>query len=186
MPVALVRRRKGSWKRARRFLSRDWQTYYIPVRWGWVVVAGRLGQQLRLVELWRDGTSKFKQTLSEQHKHWAKMKKKKTQQQTSDATHIAPLESVILGNHHSLVKHCAVTKYDDGDPRKAGELIIKTMGAAWIVECRDKDQLLKLVVIQQTLDDALTLAALLLDSEDAPWEPDTWAQQQAARASKKK
>jgi len=94
------------------------------------------------------------------------------------------MESVILAKYHSLVAHCAATRYDDGDPRQPGWFTVKTLGSAWLVEVKDPDTCARLVVIQATLDDAITLAALLLDSEECPWEPDPWLT--AAKAKKKK
>jgi len=112
-----------------------------------------------------------------------KMKKKKQVGQPSDAMHLAAMESTILSKHHSLVAHCAVTKYDDGDTRQPGWWTLKTMGSAWVVEVKDPDTCMRLVVVQQTADEALTLASLLLESEEAPWEPDPWLT--AAKAKKK-
>jgi len=110
------------------------------------------------------------------------MKKKKQVGVVNDAHHLAALESELLAKHHALIAHCAVSKYDDGDPRKPGWFTVKTMGSAWVVEVKDPDTCARLVVVQQTFDDALTLANLLLESEEAPWEPDPWL----ARASTEK
>lgn len=115
-----------------------------------------------------------------------KMKKKKSAATVSDARHLAAVESVMFSGHQSLVSHCCVTKYDDGDVRQPGWWTVKTMGSAWVVEVKDPDTAARLVVVQQTLDEALTLAALLLESEEAPWEPDQWLAQQKARTAKKK
>jgi hypothetical protein len=100
--------------------------------------------------------------------------------------HVAAMESQLFHKHHSLVAHMAVTAYEDGDRRIPGWISIKTIGAAWQVEIKDPDTLQLMRVTQATLDDALTLAALLLDSDDAPWEPDTWAQQRAKEKKPKK
>jgi len=112
------------------------------------------------------------------------MKKKKPVGAVADALHLAAMESDLLSKHQALVAHCAATKYDDGDPRKPGWWTIKTMGSAWVCEVKDPDTAARLVVVQQTLDDALTLANLLLESEEAPWEPDPWLAR--ANAEKKK
>jgi hypothetical protein len=113
------------------------------------------------------------------------VKKKTPKLQPGDLpAHLAAMDSVMFGKHHSIVAHCAATKYDDGDPRQTGWLTMKTMGSAWVVEVKDPDTCARLVVVQQTIDDALTLTALLLDSEEAPWEPDPWLT--AARSKKKK
>lgn len=112
------------------------------------------------------------------------MKRRASPGSRPDALHLAPIESDILGRHHALVSHCCELKYDDGEPRQPGWWTVKTMGSAWVVEVKDPDSCCRLVVVQQTLDEAFTLAALLLDSEEAPWEPDPWLS--AQRAKKKK
>lgn len=113
------------------------------------------------------------------------MKKKKQAGQPADAAHLAAMESGIFTKLHPLIAHVAATKYDDGDNRKPGWFTVKTMGSAWVVEIKDPDTCMRLVVVQQTLDDALILASVLLESEEAPWEPDPWLQQQASRNKKK-
>lgn len=113
------------------------------------------------------------------------MKKKNAPTNVSGQKHLASVESNILGQCHALVKHCAVTAYDDGDPRKPGWITIKTFGAAWQVEAKDPDSCLSIRVVENSLDEALMLLNLLLESDEAPWEPDQWLQQQAAKARKK-
>lgn len=109
--------------------------------------------------------------------------RKKSPRTTAPGTqaHLAPVESTILSQHHSIVKHCCVTRYDDGDPRQPGWISIKTVGGVWQIEAKDPDTTQFLRVQQPHLDDAITLLALLLDSEDAPWEFDSWAAQQKNR-----
>jgi len=88
------------------------------------------------------------------------------------ATHLAPIESNTFSKLTSLVAHCCVVKYDDGEPRRPGWFTIKTQGAAWTVQVKDPDSASQLQAVGQSLDDALCLADLLLSSEEAPWEPD--------------
>lgn len=118
---------------------------------------------------------------------WEEMKvkkKKKPEGGASTHTHLAALETVLLGGHHSIVKHCAVTRYDDGDPRQPGWITLKTLGGVWQIEAKDPDTCQFLRVQQPSLDDAITLLALLLDSDEAPWEHDPWAARQ--KSTKKK
>jgi len=98
---------------------------------------------------------------------------------TGDASqkHLAALESVLFGKLQAIVSHLAITQYDDGAPRRPGWITLKTLGAAWVVEAKDPDSCCKLSVVQNTLDDALAALCLLLESEEAPWEPDPWLQQ---------
>jgi hypothetical protein len=99
---------------------------------------------------------------------------------------LAAVESTLLGGHLELVKHCSITRYDDGDPRKPGWFTIKTMGSAWVVQVKDPDAGLSLTATGQTLDDAITLADLLLGSEEAPWEPDPFLKRLTANSKPKK
>lgn len=92
--------------------------------------------------------------------------------------HLAAMESKVLDKFFNLVAHCAITKYDDGDPRRPGWITLKTMGSAWVLEAKDPDSCSRMTASAGTLDDALTLLDLLLGSEEAPWEPDPWLRQQ--------
>lgn len=113
------------------------------------------------------------------------MKKKKKASEVVNAKHLAALESLLFSKMHSIVAHCAVTQYDDGDPREVGWITVKTFGSVWQVEAKDPDTCQYIRVQQPTLDEALMMLALLLDSEDAPWERDVWAEQQRAKRRKK-
>lgn len=99
--------------------------------------------------------------------------------------HLAALESEYFREHMSLVEHMAMLQYEDGDPRRAGWLTIRTMGAAWQVVVKDPDGASSFTAVGRTLDEALDTAALLLGSEEAPWEPDTWLEKDAKRGGKK-
>jgi hypothetical protein len=99
-------------------------------------------------------------------------------------THIAPVESDVLSKFPSLVAHCSVCRYDDGDARKTGWFTIKTQGAAWVVQVKDPNACAQLQCIGETLDDALALAELLLSSEKAPWEPDMFLKRQNSSSKK--
>jgi len=88
--------------------------------------------------------------------------------------HSAALESQIFGKLLPLLAHCAVNRYDDGDPRRTGWFTVKTMGSIWVVTLKEPDTALSLSCTGQTFDDALVLADLMLQSDDAPWEPDVF------------
>ena len=100
--------------------------------------------------------------------------------------HLAALESVVFGKLQAIVSHIGVTQYDDGEARKPGWITLSTLGSSWKVEAKDPDSCSKLVVVQTTLDDALALLCVLLESEEAPWEPDTWLAASAAKSKAKK
>lgn len=118
--------------------------------------------------------------------HWERettwMKKKKLQVAEQAPVHSAAIESVLFSTVHSIVAHCATTRYEDGDPRQPGWITITSQGSTWKVTVKDPDAAASFVVIAPTIDEALGMAALLLDSDDAPWAHDKWL----AKGQKKK
>lgn len=113
------------------------------------------------------------------------MKKRIAKSVLGDAKHLAPVESEILSSLMPLIEHCAVRKYDDGDPREPGWFTVKTQGAAWIVQVKDPDGCCSFQAVGETLDKALQTASLLLSCDDAPWEPDSFLAASAARRKRK-
>lgn len=109
------------------------------------------------------------------------MKKKKVLGASSECLHQAAMESVVLSALHPLIAHCAVTRYEDGDKRLPGWWTVTTSGVTWKVTVKDPDSAASFAVTAPTLDEALTLACLLLESEEAPWEHDQWLQKGRAR-----
>jgi len=170
------RRRRGSLGKNWTRFECDWSGRKIELaaRRGWGYSAWALTRKTgEKVSLW--GVSCYQEMEA--------MRKKVRQDASPAQQHVAALESTLFGKHHSIVAHCAVTRYDDGDPRQPGWISIRTFGSVWQVEAKDPDTCQFLRVTQPTLDDALTMLALLLDATDAPWEPDPWAK---SRSTKKK
>lgn len=99
--------------------------------------------------------------------------------------HKAAVETDLLAKHHSIVAHCAVTRYDDGEPRRPGWIVLKTLGERWVVEAKDPDAGARLTVSDESLDEALSCMAVLLAADDAPWESDPFLKQQAKPKKKK-
>lgn len=89
-------------------------------------------------------------------------------------SHLAAMETNILDRFPSLIAHTAVTRYDDGEPRRPGWWTVETQGSSWRIRVKDPDSAQSLTVVGASLDDALTLAELLLSSEEAPWEHDAF------------
>lgn len=114
------------------------------------------------------------------------MKKRAAKTEGADVRHVAALETNILRDLLPLVEHCAVKKYDDGDPREPGWIQVRTQGAAWSVTVKDPDTCTSFQAVADTLDKALETAALLLSCDDAPWERDIWLEQSKARSGRKK
>lgn len=88
--------------------------------------------------------------------------------------HSAAMESALFGRLLPFLAHMAVNRYEDGEPRKPGWVTLKTLGAIWVVQMKEPDTALSLTVTGQTIDDALALADLMLQSDEAPWEPDAF------------
>jgi len=101
-----------------------------------------------------------------------------------DAVHAAPVESTILGQCHSLIAHCATTRYEDGSSRKCGWMTIGTNGSAWTVTVKEPDVCASMRVTAPTLDEALLEMSVLLEADNAPWEQDPWLQARAPRKKK--
>lgn len=112
------------------------------------------------------------------------MKKRGPKTGSGGEKHLAALETSRFNDMLSLVEHCAIRLYEDGDPREPGWVTIKTQGAAWCVQVKDPDAAVSFTAVADTLDKALETASLLLSCDEAPWEPDTFLA--AARARKKK
>lgn len=85
--------------------------------------------------------------------------------------HLAALETELLRDHLSVVEHLALLQYEDGSPRQTGYLGVWTQGSQWMARITDKDGDATLTAGGRTLDEALTLLAMLLGADDAPWEP---------------
>ena len=118
-------------------------------------------------------------------KEWPKMKKRVSKTVMGDSNHLAPMETERFRDMLSLVEHMAVRKYDDGDARETGWVTIKTHGAAWVAQVKDPDGCCSFSAVGETLDKALETAALLLSCDEAPWEPDSFLAQAAARKKRK-
>lgn len=102
------------------------------------------------------------------------MKKRVAKAASGDAKNLAPLDSVYFSDMLSLLEHCAVVKYDDGEPRETGWITIKTKGNAWVVQVKDPDGGCSIDVIGETLDKALEDAAKLITCDECPWMTDVF------------
>lgn len=94
--------------------------------------------------------------------------------------------SKLLLKCPNVVQHCSVAVYDDGKEREPGTLIVFTRGKQWTVLAKDPDTGSKLVVTQDTIDEALLGLDLLLGSPDTQWERDDYARSGRKRRSKGK
>lgn len=140
----------------------------------------RYGLAVTGVERWSDGPIPHFVPDWTRGLKW--MKKKKVKGDASGSVHSAAMESTLFSGLHSLVAHCATTRYEDGDQRQVGWITITTQGPTWRVTVKDPDSAASFVVTAPTLDEALTMASLLLEADDAPWAHDKWL----AKGAKKK
>lgn len=181
----LTRRRLPAIRfRPRRRCSKDWQALLVrvgPFHWHLVT---RQGFGVTLWGVNYDGHFQPWWSNLSWYGDLLMVKRRQANPTAPEVAHLAPVESNVLGKCMALVSHCAATKYDDGTPRQPGWLTIRTRGSAWEIEIKDPETCSRLVVIQQTIDDALALATVLLDAEDAPWEADQWLV--AAKAKQKR
>lgn len=114
-----------------------------------------------------------------------KMKKRKIGEGAgTTASHLAAMETTLFDKHPNIVKHLALTKYEDGSPRTPGKMMLGTLGTAYVVTWKEPDAFAELPVTAANLDDAFALSDLLLGSDDAPWQVDKFAMQRAPKQKK--
>jgi len=85
--------------------------------------------------------------------------------------HLAALESEYLAEVQPVVEALGMLQYEDSSPRQPGYLGIWTQGSTWFVRLQDKDADAQMTCEGRTVDEALDTLAVLLGSENAPWEP---------------
>lgn len=113
------------------------------------------------------------------------MKRKRQAVEQAGGVASAALNSKMLADVLPIVQHLAVRTYDDGAPRTPGTLMVKTVGSMWQMIAKDPDSKQQLLVLAASLDDALLLLSMLLEAEDAPWEPDPYARDTGPKKNKK-
>jgi len=113
------------------------------------------------------------------------MKKKQSKPGEEAGNHLAAMETTLFNDLMALLEHCATRRYDDGDARETGWFTIKTQGAAWVCTVKDPDTGCSFSTVGDTVDKALSSAALLLACEEAPWELDRWLQDSKQQKKKK-
>jgi hypothetical protein len=99
---------------------------------------------------------------------------------------LASLDSIFFLELQNLVNHCAVTRYDSGNARQPGWIVIKTVGTIWSVSVKDPDSCLQVGSVGITLDEALATANLLVAADNGPWELDRYLERRPGRPKGKK
>lgn len=91
--------------------------------------------------------------------------------------------SVMFGGVPTILEHLATTAYDDGSPRKTGELRVRMEGLLYAVQLTCVDTRTFFSVTAPLIDDAISAAALLAACDDCPWEPAHWLMPNAKKKS---
>lgn len=112
------------------------------------------------------------------------MKKPSPKQTSSDAPHLAAVETNVLASCMPLVEHCSFVRYEDGTPRAAGWFTLTTSGPLWRLTVKEPTAGVSFSVVADTLDDCLAAACLHLSTPDCPWEADRFLE--ANKGSQKK
>lgn len=112
------------------------------------------------------------------------VKKKEMSKAAAEASHLAAMETERFADMLSLVEHLATVKYEDGDPRQPGFIILRTNGSAYQAVVKDPDTGMAFTAAGKTLDEALETAALYLGTDSAPWEPDAFLKRQVKKKGK--
>lgn len=115
---------------------------------------------------------------------WPDMAIKRRKADEGTSPNLVEMSSAYLEKLLPLIEHCAARQYDDGSPREPGWITIKTQGSAWVVQVKDPDTACSFTSVAATIDNALETAAIMLASDEAPWERDAFLE--AANARKKK
>lgn len=98
----------------------------------------------------------------------------------------APHTSVLMAKLAPVLEWCALTSYEDGSPRTPGTFRIATRGQLWSFTVTDPDAAARLTVVSGSPDETLKLLVAYLGADNAPWEPDPYAQRpQTAPKSRK-
>lgn len=171
--------------RPRQWSSKEWRGLILPFGRLDLHLAVKRGWGVTVWAILKEGYSIPQWPTAEWYGDLEVVKKRQSKKAGETVSHLAPMESNVLAKCHALVAHCAATQFDDATPRKPGWFTVSTIGSAWKVEVKDPETCCRLTVIQQTLDDALALAAVLLEAEDAPWEPDPWLAKSQGAMKKK-
>jgi hypothetical protein len=89
----------------------------------------------------------------------------------STVKHLAPLESEMFKDHLAVIEVLAMLQYAEGTPREPGYLGMWTQGATWFIRVQDKTGEAQMTAEGRTAEEAWDTLALLLGSDNPPWEP---------------
>jgi len=85
--------------------------------------------------------------------------------------HLAPLETELFKDHMAILEVLAMLQYADGTPRECGYLGMWVQGYTWFLRVQDKTGDAQMTAEGRTAEEAWDTLAVLLGSENPPWEP---------------
>lgn len=97
-----------------------------------------------------------------------------------------PSASTLLPKLPALREFITATKYEDNTPREPGYFTVRNRVTTFEVTVYDPDSASRISARGKTLDEALGLVEQLIGVEEAPWEPDAYLAQLAAKKRPRK
>lgn len=97
-----------------------------------------------------------------------------------------PSDSKALAKFPLLREFLSATQYEDGAIRTPGYCTIRPRFIEWEITLYDPDGGVRVAIRARTLDDMLQAVEVVLSASEAPWEPDSYLQDQLAKRGKKK
>lgn len=174
--VQSSRVRSWSWKAPRRGRSASRAAGARMIGWRnlWFELTTRPFVGIAVTATWNEQRGSRFQRPPDQVWEFPNVKKKSTSSAGSTDRHLAALESSLFAQHLPLLEHCAVIRYDDGDPRLSGWLRLGVLGGAWTLDVKDPDTEMSFRLVDASVDKLWDAAALLLACDEAPFSADPY------------
>jgi len=103
---------------------------------------------------------------------WEKLSVKKVKiSERATVKHLAALENEMFKEHMPILEVLAMLQYADGTPREPGYLGMWVQGYTWFIRVQDKTGKAQMTAEGRTAEEAWDTLAVLLGSENPPWEP---------------
>jgi len=175
-----------SWKRPRKGQGASKAAGVKMVGWRnlWFELTTRPFVGICATAVWNESRGARFQRAPDARWEFPNVKKKSTSSGASTDRHLAALESSLFAQHLPLLEHCAVIRYDDGDPRLNGWLRLGVLGGAWTLDVKDPDTEMSFRLVDASVDKLWDAAALLLACDEAPFSADPYLK--GRKATKKK
>lgn len=172
-------------RRPRRWLPEEKGWWWVWCRGAKYLLSWWPGKGICLVGRIRVVTKVVSPVWSDLKRRWPRMAIRKRKSDVNGVTNLVEMSSKFFSDLLPLIEHCSARQYDDGSPRAPGWFTVKTQGSAWVCQVKDPDTCCSFTSVAATIDQALETAALMLASDEAPWERDTFLEGMKAREKKK-